>query len=133
MSIIEPPKVGSQPVAVKIVTISQGGKDPLSEDAVNAAIAEFFAKWQGTHVLSAPVYMIGSDGSERLYLQAVDRVLWLIQNEEQGIAQARGGIAAQEEAKRLQSGVLTLAASSDIPGSPPKPPGRGRVVEGRFP
>lgn len=116
--IIGPPKVGSQPVAVQIVVVREPGKDRILDDVVNAHIAHFFTRWQDTHVLSAPSYLIGSDGSERLYLQAVDRVLWLSQNEEQGIASARAQMAGTEEMKRLQSGSLSLVSASEMPAAP---------------
>lgn len=127
--IIEPPKVGSQPVAVKIVVVKEPGKDRVLDEVLNSHIADFFTRWSKTHVLSAPSYLIGSDGAERMYLQAVDRVLWLTQNEEQGIASARAQAAAQEEFKRLQSGSLALVSASEMPAAP-RPP--RKVVEGGF-
>ncbi len=115
----------AQPLAIEILNVAA-----MSTVEINAAVARFVKAWEATHVCSAPSYVIGSQGEERLYLQATCRVLWLEQNEQQGIAAARQQAAGAAEMKRLSEGVVRLATPMDFPGVKPRGGGVGR---GMFP
>lgn len=112
------PAPSQNPVAVEIIDIVaiRAACDGSSafEKALNLHISNFFERWRETHVLSAPSYIIGSNGEERLYLQAVDRNLWLRQNEESGIAAARQQVAAHAEGTRLTESKVQLVTGQSF-------------------
>jgi hypothetical protein len=115
------PKRTGNPVVLKIldpIALNERGPEALNEE-----IASFFSRWEATHVISAPSYIIADGGKERILLQGVDRVLWMAQNEMQGVAQARMQVAGQAAMEELSSGKVHLVGMGAVPPPPARPQG----------
>jgi len=110
-----PEERNSFPFAVKVINATN-----VPPDTLNKAIRDFYEEWAGTHSVQDPVYILGSDGDERIFLRADNLMAMNIRFRHIGALQAAQADENEVARKAIKEqrdklGVQTAAAGQPMP------------------